>query len=213
MAQPASPEMNFKKLPVRELLEYFLSNTTREDAWKEFQDRVQPVIQATILRELPSHLRDLREDIFHDVLTKLIKDDYRRLRKLNWPSPNSIFGWLQLVSRNTVLDELRRHKVQLVSIDCLIDKGDGKNHRKANEVRDLRRKVDDYLLSRASKPHYVRDRNIFWLAYRWGYTDKAIATLPGINLPPKKVENIRRQLLLEVIRELRLGPADEPDDS
>ena len=216
MRQPASSDMDLKALPTRELLEYFLSDTTNSEAWQEFDARVRPVIQATVFRNLPSPFQtESRKELVQDVFFKLIDEDYRRLRNLAWPHENAIFGWLQLVSRNTVIDWVRRDDPVSVDIESpeAINKGDGKDRHKEAAARDLRGKIDRYLLSRTSKPHYQRDRNIFSLFYCWGYTDKAIARLSGINLPPKKVENIRRQLLLEVKRELNCEDADEPEDS
>jgi DNA-directed RNA polymerase specialized sigma24 family protein len=216
MPQPARSDMDPKKLPIRELLECFLNDTTNSEAWKEFDRRVRPVIQATVFRNLPSSSQtESRKELVQEVFLKLIEADYRRLRNLTWPYENAIFGWLQLVSRNTVIDWVRREEVPSIDIESpeAINKGDGKDRHKEAAVRDLLGKIDKYLLGRTSKPHYQRDRNIFMLFYRWGYTDKAIARLSGINLPQKKVENIRRQLLLEVKRELECGTTDEPEDS
>jgi DNA-directed RNA polymerase specialized sigma24 family protein len=217
MRQPASSDMHLKALPTRELLEYFLNDTTNSEAWKEFEARVRPVIQATVFRNLPSPFQaESRKELVQEVFFKLIDADYRRLRNLTWPYENAIFGWLRLVSRNTVIDWVRRYDVvSVIDIESpeAINKGDGKDHHKEAAARDSHRKTDRYLLSRTSKPHYQRDRNIFWLFYFWDYTDKAIARLSGINLPPKKVENIRRQLLLEVKRELNCESTDEPEDS
>lgn len=214
---PTSSDMDLKALPIRELLEYFLNDTTNTEAWKEFDRRVRPVIQATVFRNLPSpYQNETRKELVQEVFFKLIDANYRRLRNLTWPSENAIFRWLQLVSRNTVIDWVRANDVvSLIDIESpeAINKGDGKDRHKEAAAKDLRSKIDRYLLSRKSKPHYQRDRNIFALFYCWGYTDKAIARLSGINLPPKKVENIRRQLLLEVKRELDCEDKDEPEGS
>jgi DNA-directed RNA polymerase specialized sigma24 family protein len=206
--------MDLKALPIRELLEYFLKNTTNTEAWNEFDGRVRPVIQATVFRNLPSPFQiETRKELVQEVFFKLVDADYRRLRNLTWPHENAIFVWLRIVSRNTVIDWVRSNDaVLLIDIESpeAINLGDGKDRHKEAAARDLRSKIDRYLLSRTSKAHYQRDRNIFSLFYCCGFTDKAIARLSGINLPPKKVENIRRQLLLEVRRELG---TDEPTDS
>ncbi len=214
---PTSSDMDLKKLPIRELLEYFFSDITNTDAWKEFDARVRPVIQATVFRTLPAPFQaESRKEIVQEVFFKLVDENYRRLRNLSWPHENAIFGWLQLVSHNTAIDWLRRYDVvPVIDIESpeAINMGDGRDRHKEAAARDVRGKIDRYLLSRTSKPHCHRDRNIFWLHYRWGYTDKAIARLSGINLLPKKVENIRRQLLLEIKRELNCKNTDEPEDS
>lgn len=213
---PASSDMDLKALPIRELLEYFFSDTTNSEAWKEFDTRVRPVIQATVFRNLPSpYQNETRKELVQEVFFKLIDADYRRLRTLAWPREKAIFKWLQLVSRNTVIDWVRRNEISCIDIESpeAINMGDGKDRHKEAAAKDLRSKIDRYLLGRKSKPHYQRDRNIFALFYCWGYTDKAIAGLSGINLSPKKVENIRRQLLLEVKRELNYEDKDEPEDS
>jgi DNA-directed RNA polymerase specialized sigma24 family protein len=126
--------MDLKALPIRELLEYFLNDTTNTEAWKEFDRRVRPVIQATVFRNLPSpYQNETRKELVQEVFFKLIDANCRRLRNLTWPSENAIFGWLQLVSRNTVIDWVRANdEVSLIDIESpeAINKGDGKDRHK-----------------------------------------------------------------------------------
>jgi len=190
--------------PIRELLEYFL-RTGDPDAWKELERKIRPVIEANIFRLLRSpSLAETRKDLINDLFIKLFEDD--RLRNLAWTHEDAIYRYLKVMARNLAIDWIRKNRKfdQTSGLSPeVLNLGDGTNYPKKAEARIVLAKIDKYLLSRKSKPDYVRDRNIFMLFYRWGYTDKAIAALPSINLSTKKVENIRRQLVVEVKRELK----------
>lgn len=210
----ASPTMDLKALPIRILLEYFLTDTSNDDAWREFDRRVRPVIEATVFKSLAPSIRAAREDIVQNVFCKLIDKDYQRLRNMHWPHEDAIFALLRVISYHTVIDWVRPNNIPFVPLDSpeATNIGDGKDCHKELYVSDLRRRIDRYLLSRTRKQHFERDRTIFWLFYRRGYTDKSIAGLPGVNLSPKNVENIRRQLLREVKRELNAQPPVSEDN-
>jgi DNA-directed RNA polymerase specialized sigma24 family protein len=216
--------MDLKKLPIRELLEYFLSsgdsdNPRDSDAWQEFERRMRPVIAAAIFRTLSSKDQrgsELRDEFIQDTFVLLLDEDCRRLRNMKWPHQGAIFRFMQVIACHTVIDHYRKNgRFSFVDLDepAILGQLFQENHFGSTaEVSDLRDRIDKYLLSRASKSHYERDRNIFWFFYRWGYTDKEIAALPAINLSRKKVENTRRQLLLEVKRELKCGSDPEVEE-
>jgi DNA-directed RNA polymerase specialized sigma24 family protein len=212
--QSVNSAMDLKKLSNRKLVERFLGSADSEnprnsDAWKEFERRMRPVIAATVLRTLSSQDRQgtgLHEEFIHDTFVQLLDDDCRRLKNMRWLHERAIFGFMQAIASHTVIDYYRRKRPTFIDLDDPSILGQlfhESNFGDNAVINDLRVRIDKYLLSRTSKSNYQRDRNMFWLFYRWGYTDKQIARLPGINLPMKKIENTRRQLLFEVKRELK----------
>jgi RNA polymerase sigma-70 factor (ECF subfamily) len=83
-----------------------------EDAWKEFLERYRRIIYGSILKtlEMRGHSRELAEDVFQDVLLKLLADDCRALRRFEGRSQTTT--WLARISINATIDAVRRRKAR-----------------------------------------------------------------------------------------------------
>ena len=191
--------MDFKKATIRELLEYCL-RTEDEFGWTEFCLRARPVIRGRCATRLNRRNDELLNELEQDAMAKLFANDRRRLREFKWIDDNSIFKYLRVVAATVVIDHWRKNSREIFLDDEDLDliSKHGAGHQTA-EMEILRAEIDDWLRSFASE----RDRQIFWLFYRWGFTAKQIANLPTINLPVRKVENILQGLVRRIRDKLR----------
>jgi RNA polymerase sigma factor (sigma-70 family) len=100
----------------------FVQRCLRQDktAWNEFLTRYSRLIYNYIYSILNSggylSLGQHANDIFQEVITTLIKDDYRKLRSFQARNGCSLASWLRQVTINLTIDYLRRIK-PAVSID------------------------------------------------------------------------------------------------
>jgi RNA polymerase sigma factor (sigma-70 family) len=85
-----------------------------QDAWHSFVDRFSNVIYSALLRTFRSHgpspPEDRLQDSFQDVLCRLVRNDYRYLRQYD-PEKASFPTYLALIARNTVIDGLRKRRL------------------------------------------------------------------------------------------------------
>ncbi len=80
-----------------------------EQAWNIFLERYADCIYGTIVNVLKKHsllTQELAEDIFADIIQKLLSDSCRALRRFRW---NSRFTtWLISITRNRTYDYIRK---------------------------------------------------------------------------------------------------------
>jgi len=97
------------------------------DAWEIFVETYQRLIYSCIYKILNRYARQMDlskvEDLFQTVFLSFIKDDYQKLRGFSWKNKSSIATWISVVTRNLVLDFLRKERKQKVtqSLNCLVD--------------------------------------------------------------------------------------------
>lgn len=92
----------------------------RKEAWDQFVERYAGVVHAGVRRTLSGPSGSPGTDDIHDcvqeVFVRLVKDDYRALRRFD-PERASIVTWLTVVARNVTIDFLRRQKAPAASLD------------------------------------------------------------------------------------------------
>jgi RNA polymerase sigma-70 factor (ECF subfamily) len=192
--------MDLQTASNQKLLEYCL-RTDDQLAWMEFKRRLKSLIRGVIARRLdygsdrsPESIDDLEQDVY----VKLFANDCRVLRKFQWPTDESIFSYVTATARSVVEDHRRKRKNDPLNRGESLDDPDRNvpsKDRGNSDCRILRGQIDKCLrISFGSEPEFKRDRAMFWLYYRWGYTAKQIACIPSIGLPVKKVENILQRL-------------------
>jgi RNA polymerase sigma-70 factor (ECF subfamily) len=213
---PVTPlTMDWKDLPIKELLEYCL-RTKDPAAWSEFIRRIDPITKGAIVKRLRLWIQptpDLVDDLAQDTRAKLFANDARALRNLHCAHENAVFGFVKVVAANVAEDYRRsrsgKMRAKEESLEIIEQKS--ATGSKEKDLNILREQIDKCLLGLAGGPAFARDRAIFWLYYRWGYTAKQIARLPSINLPIKDVENLLLRLVRLVKSKLKQGPG--PEDS
>lgn len=139
------------------------------------------------------------DDLIQETYLKLCADDYRLLRAYDPKHPDAIYGYLKIITANLVHDRFKAlHSEKrggdnvvedLATLENRSDSGKGFGSQEAMEREILLREIDGLLNTSASGDTADRDRTIFWLYYRQGFTTKAIASLPAIGLTIKGVES------------------------
>jgi len=200
--------MDFKKTPIRELVDYLLQ-TNDPAAWAEFQNRISRTVRGGIAKRLRRWKTDeLIADLEQETYLKLISRDYKALRTFEWRDDHDcVFKFTKLIATNVVLDFYRDKDNEIFlnpeSLDVMTDqRRTGHENADLNLLRD---KINKCLHAWSSEKDFERDKAIFWLFYRQGFTAKQIAGLPSINLSEKKVENILQKLVRRVKDQLGKG--------
>jgi RNA polymerase sigma-70 factor (ECF subfamily) len=193
--------------------------------WGEFVRRCAPLASLVALRigrmwvSAPSPATV--DDIVQEVFLKLCEQERRILRDFEPRGEDSFLGLLRTVSASVANDYFRRiystkrgGKVVTMPLgdDDALAPLDGagpvaRMHRSA-----LLAELDEKLRS-APETIAERDRALFWLYYRQGYTAEEIARLPAAGLTAKGVESALRRVtvwLRDEVGHKRPGSSPEP---
>ena len=138
------------------------------------------------------------DDLIQEIYLKLCADEYRLLRAYDPKHPDAIYGYLKVITANVVHDRFKALHSEKRGGDQIVEElitlenrsgleASGSRHAMEREI--LLREIDSHLNASLSGDTADRDRTIFWLYYRQGFTTKAIASLPAIGLTMKGVES------------------------
>lgn len=188
-------------------------------AWEEFIRRFRPLIAGVVANTTGrAGISDMLtiEDLVQEILLKLCSDDCRLLRQFASKSPGSVFSYFKVIAINHVRDrfrtELRQRRYLGSKTSEVLDEGDVVDNRwtvKRIERTVLLMEIERGLDAVLVDPNKERDRAIFSLYYRQGFTANDIAALPGIDLTVKGVESTLARLtrLLRERVEMKEKPA------
>jgi RNA polymerase sigma-70 factor (ECF subfamily) len=139
------------------------------------------------------------DDLIQETYLKLCANECLLLRAYDPKHPDAIYGYLKVITANVVHDRLKalhsekRGGDQVVEDVTTLENRSGASEafgsQDAMEREILLREIDAHLNASLSGDTADRDRTIFWLYYRQGFTTKAIASLPAIGLTIKGVES------------------------
>src|SRR5438445_11249122 len=114
MPQPLPP-LGPRKLTDEELVRLLLATrdeALREDLWVEFWGRFQPVIARTVRRRIARYTRWVDpcrvDDLVQETFLKILKDDYKALRKFEFRHENALPCLLKVIAANMVEDDIRK---------------------------------------------------------------------------------------------------------
>jgi RNA polymerase sigma-70 factor, ECF subfamily len=195
-----APRESFAQLSPEELIQGCVNADTV--AWEEFMRRYYRLIAGVVIRtsqkwgeSSPTTIDDLIQETY----LKLCANDYRLLRAYDPKHPDAIYGYLKVITTNVVHDRFKalrsekRGGAQIVEELTTLEKGsvvdEASGSQRALEREILLREIDAHLNALLSGETADRDRTIFWLYYRQGFTTRAIASLPAIGLTIKGVES------------------------
>jgi RNA polymerase sigma-70 factor (ECF subfamily) len=188
-------------------------DTANAGAWQEFIHRYGKCINLTISRTLRRYgetRREIIDELAQETYIKICLDDCRLLRNFEFRHENAFPGMLKVVARNVALDYLRKLPKPGLIVDCDITDMAGFIRDPQPSQQDIvKRKQQfeqfDEILAEAFSQ---RDRDIFWLYWRQGFTAGEIAGLKIYKndkedcLSEKGIESIlhrmRRYLLLRL---------------
>lgn len=187
--------------------------------WDEFVRRCAPLASLVALRISRLWVREASpaavDDIVQDTFLKLCEQERRILRDFEPRGEDSFLGLLRIVAASVANDYYRRQYSakrggNVVTSVLLGEEGAGEGAHSSSAMHQeaLYGQLDKKLRS-APKTIGDRDRAIFWLYYRQGFTAEEIARLPAAGLTAKGVESALRRMTVWLRSELeRKEPAN-----
>ena len=203
------------EIPLAELLRVCLEEPTAE-AWQALVRRIHPVITASVTRITRLHgswSPAVIEDLTQEVYLRLCQGRCRLLREFQSETPEALFSFLKVVASNVARDRSRADLAQ--------KSGKGKISslpERAAEVisapgaggqeieQSLLLSHIDSVLSNLAGETAPRDKTIFWLYYRQGWSSKDIAGIKSLALTAKGVESVLQRLTRLLRSELASHP-------
>lgn len=172
-----------------EILELCL-NEGSEPAWRLFVRTFQPIIASSISRVIGRYGQvnlALVDDLAQETFLRLCRDDARLLRRFEARHETAIFGYIKVIAASVALDHFRARTAVKRAAEVPAEEAALEVPVRPTEVENVAflGEVDRHLSASESE----RDRSIFWLYYRQGYSAREIASLPGVTLSQKGVES------------------------
>lgn len=194
--------MDYKSLSSPDLIQQCAANKAAE-AWQEFIRRYQPLIAGVVARAAmrwPPVSAALVDDLIQETYLKLCTDEFRRLREFRNRHEDAVYGFLKVVAYNVAMDYFKIRKAAKRGADLLSDADPEiafQTTGQAGSADDqvLLREIDEMIDRIAAS---TRDKTVFSLYYRQGFTAQAIAKIPGIELTPKGVESCLHRLTVQL---------------
>ena len=174
--------------------------------WEAFLRRTTPLVSLAAVRVCRLWMGRTQpaivDDIVQEVFLKLCEQERRILREFEPRGEDSFLGLLRMVASSVGNDYFRRHsslkrggKVVTSSLD---DDSTLNQPANAQQTAQIRQSVLysqlDGMLRAAPGTTAERDRALFWLYYRQGFTAEEIAALPAAGLTAKGVESALRRI-------------------
>jgi len=192
--------------------------------WQEFVSRCTPLASLVALRISRMWMSEPSpvtvDDIVQEVFLKLCENQRRILRDFEPRGEDSFFGLLRIVTASVTNDYYRRQystkRGGKVLTMPLLDGDSSLASHTAVQPSPMQRsallqQLDRKLLS-APKVIGARDRALFWLYYRQGFTAEEISRLPAAGLTPKGVESALRRVTAWLREEIDRGDISRPED-
>ena len=185
-----------------------------EDAWEEFVFRFQKPIRQSILRvvrERGQFSFEIVEDLAQETFLRLCRDKCQLLLDFAIQNPGQVEGYIRTTAINLTRDHFKSLTTQRRGkglVDQFPDHfepgGSKKSHggQETTEQEILIGEIGACLEKCLRPPDTQRDRLIFWLHYRDGWSAAAIADLPTVELAAKGVESAIGRLTRLVRQEI-----------
>jgi RNA polymerase sigma-70 factor, ECF subfamily len=200
--------MDYSVLSTEELVKA-CAESGNAQAWEEFVRRFHKVIASTVSR-IARRNQETRPqiivDLIQDTYLKVLANDRRLLREFKSQHPDAFYGMLKVTAANVARDYFRARRDQkrgsgmaeqdVADVESFVPDSHGSGPSEM-EREVLMGQVDRVLVA-VSSPSAARDREIFWLYYRQGFTAKAIADITPFELTTKGVESILFRLARQV---------------
>jgi RNA polymerase sigma-70 factor (ECF subfamily) len=173
-------------------------------AWEEFLRRFHSVIGSAVLRTARMWVEPTSpqlDDLIQETYLKVCQNDCQLLRAFRPRHENSIYGFLKVVAANVVHDHfkasvaLKRGSEMVVqaTIETQSPTVVDDDFNKVSQRLQIEQ-IDKILRQTSTGPYQERNRAIFWLRHRQGFTAREIAALPSIELTTEGVESVLLRL-------------------
>ncbi|RSL18010.1 RNA polymerase sigma-70 factor (ECF subfamily) [Edaphobacter aggregans] len=161
-----------------------------ETPWTTFVQYFQPLIASSVSRVLRRYGHanpSLADDLIQETYLRLCRDNCRVLRDFQAKHDEAIFGYIKVIATSVALDHFRARATHKRRGEVEDDGTnlEGSTASSTIEQSLLLKELDRRLASTENE----RDRTIFWLYYRQGYTARDIAAVPQFRLTQKGVES------------------------
>jgi RNA polymerase sigma-70 factor (ECF subfamily) len=200
--------MDYSVLSTEELVKT-CAESGNAQAWEEFVRRFHKVIASTVSRFARRNQETRPQvivDLVQDTYLKILANDRRLLREFKSRHPDAFYGMLKVTAANVARDYFRARRDQkhgsgmaeqdLPAVEPFVPDRHGSGP--SEMEREVLLGQINRVLVALSSPSADRDRNIFWLYYRQGFTAKAIADITSFELTTKGVESILFRLTRQV---------------
>jgi len=170
------------------------AHSANAEAWEEFVRRFQPLIAGVVMRVAERYGQTgsgVVDELVQETFMKLCRNDSKALKEFKAEHDGAVFGFLKTVALNVAIDHFR--SLQPRAEEPLEDwqAAEASSGGTASaEMSVLMEQVDGALTRSTSGETRERDRTVFWLYYKHGFTAKAIAALPAVGLSVKGVETV-----------------------
>lgn len=193
----------------RELLAACME-TMAAEAWEEFVRRFEPIIAGSVARiakQFRRYSSDLILDLTQEVYLKLCRDGFKLLRDLRLTYDKGLFSYLKLVAMSVTHDHFRKNQPD-INADEFCDESSDRVIEQATigssgDQQILLREITEIVNRITAGANQERDRLVFWLHHREGFTASAIASIPALKLGQKGVESILHRTKIALRAELR----------
>jgi len=201
------------------------SRSANAAEWEQFVRRCSPLAALVALRVsrlwLSGPTPAVVEDIVQEVFLKLCERNRRILADFEPRGEDSFLGLLRTVTASVANDHFRRlysakrgGKVVTIALGEEDTRSSGPSAHSAEQMQRsaLLAQLDQRL---RSEPETIgeRDRALFWLYYREGFTAEEIAGLPGAALTAKGVESALRRVTIWLRGEMQPPKLEETAES
>lgn len=159
-----------------------VNNEQIEDIWKEYHPKLQ-----VYLKQLFPHVREV-EDRASEILLKVIE----QLDRYN--SKYALSTWIYSIARHSQIDEIRKKKLQLVTLDNVVLKDE------TNLENSLIKTEESELLKESIETLFPEERELIYLYYYEELTYKDISHITGTPTGTLKyrMSEIRKKLKHEL---------------
>jgi len=188
-------KMNWPEIPDRQLVELCLEGD--ENAWAEFLRRFRPLVVGVAAKTIPLRLKptpDGLEDSWQEALCKILANECRALRELEWRHDGSLRGLLKITASTVAQDYIRKQRAKRRDVsreeqldEHFHDVADVKSAEEAQSrilLQELSRCLEKQM---RAEPNHARDIAMFLLFYGFRITASDLARVHKVGT--KTVEN------------------------
>jgi RNA polymerase sigma-70 factor, ECF subfamily len=176
----------------------------------------QPLIASVVLRIVRRNgdvAPSIADDLVQETYLRLCRDNCRALREFEHRHEHAIFGFIKVVAGSVALDYVRARTAEKRVAE---HQGNGDDlvasvPAPTVDIHDtIQMNEISALVDRIAQSE--RDRTVFWLYYRSGYSAKDIAGIPNIDLTAKGVESLILHLTRAVRSQIKPGISKQPGE-
>ncbi len=165
----------------------------RSDSWEAFVALAHPVIASAVFRAIRRWGRDLSmaDDLIQDTYARICAANGRVLRNFRGTEPAALHTYLRVIAGSVAADRFRAEHIHPSSLD---DPDSSPAVTDDRPAREIERKLLLDHVEKCLAGQKKRDRWIFWLYHRHGWSPQAISALPAMNIGRSGVETLLYRL-------------------